>query len=237
MLDSSLIYRNLLEIQPSGRSCKEMDAAPPHKKQWKLTSSAFDGLLSWLGPDRERAGERYEEIRSLLIKGFQKQGCTIPDELADETINRVAKKLPEIAATYVGEPLRYFYAVAHHIHMEYLRRPKIDPLPQTELVADGAPSPLEQLSDMEPEYTCLMHCLEHLRQQDRDLILQYYYGERQVKIRIRKELAERLGKKLENLRLTAQRIRKNLKSCIIDCMNLKVPAGRYPSNNVLLEET
>lgn len=202
-----------------------MDASPPRHQQWTMTSSVFDGLLAWLAPDRERAGEIYEEIRSLLIKGFQKHGCTVPEELADETINRVAKKLPEIAATYVGEPLRYFYAFAHYVHMEYLRRPKMAPLPQTDDLPDNeAASPLEMLADAEPEYTCLMRCLERLRPRDRDLILQYYHGERQVKIRVRKELAERLEMTLENLRLTAQRIRKNLKSCIVSCLSRKVPA-------------
>jgi RNA polymerase sigma factor (sigma-70 family) len=202
-----------------------MDATPAPKQKWTLTSSAFEGLLSWLAKDPDRAGERYEEIRSLLIKGFQKHGCTNADDLADETINRVAKRLPEIVATYVGEPLPYFYAVAHNIHMEYLRKPKIAPLPQTDLVDESTPSPLEMLTDDEPEYTCLTRCLERLRPQERELILQYYHGERQVKIRTRKELAERLGKKVENLRLTAQRIRKHLKSCIIDCINRKVPVG------------
>ena len=68
------------------------------KKQWSLTKEAFDSLLSWLDPDREWAGEKYEVIRARLIKVFAYRGCHTPEELADETINRVAKKIDEVSA-------------------------------------------------------------------------------------------------------------------------------------------
>ena len=53
-------------------------------------------MLAWLDSDRERAGQKYEEIRCGLIKIFVCQGCTDPEGLADETINRVIRKIPEI---------------------------------------------------------------------------------------------------------------------------------------------
>src|SRR5215216_2251273 len=70
--------------------------------EWTLTSEEFDDLLSWLDPNRERAGSRYEEIRAGLIKRFRWRGCSDAEDLADKTINRVVKKLPEIRATYKG---------------------------------------------------------------------------------------------------------------------------------------
>ena len=60
------------------------------KKDWELTPQAFNQLLDWIGPDRETAGKRYEEIRLRLIKIFTARGCHIPEELADETFNRVS---------------------------------------------------------------------------------------------------------------------------------------------------
>lgn len=201
-----------------------METTPLLKQKWTLTPEAFDRLLSWLDPDRERAGVRYEEIRSLLIKCFCKHGCAAPEELSDETINRVARRLPELVATYVGEPARYFYGVAHHVHMEYLRRPETVPLPSRDLPDKPASTRSDPLNDPEPEYVCLQRCLKKLPPRDRELILHYYRGERQVKIRTRKELAERLGVRLENLRLRAQRIRVNLKGCIISCVGREVPA-------------
>jgi DNA-directed RNA polymerase specialized sigma24 family protein len=194
------------------------------KKKWTLTPVAFDALLSWLDANRERAGERYEEIRSGLIRGFRKHGCPMPEELADETINRVAKRVPDIVATYVGDPGRYFYGVAHNVHMEYLRRPVFVSLPETELRLKDVPPPPEPLNGIEPVYECLKGCMEQLTSRNREMILQYYQGERQVKIRLRKELAERLGIKLANLRLQAQRVRTGLKKCIQNCLERKALA-------------
>jgi hypothetical protein len=53
------------------------------------------------------------------------------------------------------------------------------------------------------------------------MIRQYYYGDGPDKIKIRKELAERLGIRLSNLRLKAQRLRATLKKCILECMERK----------------
>jgi len=182
---------------------------PAHQNQWTLTQDSFDQLLAWLGPNREQAGQRYEEIRLRLIKLFKCRGCREPEELTDETINRVTKKLPEIRATYVGEPLRYFIGVAHNVHLEYLRK-KSEPLPSLPV--------REEREDIEQEYACLEKCLQQLSERNRELVMQYYQGEKQVKIESRRVLAERLGTKLTTLRLQAFRIRANLKICIQDCL-------------------
>jgi hypothetical protein len=78
------------------------------KGNWTLTQEGFDGLLTWLSPDREQAGRKYEEIRLRLIKIYTRRGCTTPEELADEVFNRVTKKLPEIAgSSYSQGSLRH----------------------------------------------------------------------------------------------------------------------------------
>lgn len=190
-----------------------MDNVPARKKLWTLTQESFDSLLAWLNPDREQAGKKYEEIRSRLVKGFASHGCPAAEELADETINRVAKRLPEIAETYVGDPLRYFYRVAHYVHLEYLRKEShVAQLPPGELPVR------ENAEDIEPEYECLDKCLRQLTPDNRELVLQYYQGEKSMKIRIRKALALRLNTKQANLRLQAYRIRENMKKCIQECL-------------------
>ncbi len=194
---------------------------------WALTQDAFDKLLAWLSPDRERAGERYGEIYSNLIKGFERHGCQVPEELADETINRVAKKLPEIESQYVGDPARYFYGVAHNVHREHLRK-ELRTVPLTQ---DDAPDvkvmPFDPLEDVEPEYTCLERCMQHLTPGNREMILQYHRGEKQVKIKLRKELAQKLGIDIPLLRLRARHIRVKLKKCIMECLAGKAPAESY----------
>ena len=63
------------------------------KKDWILTPEAFARLLAALDPDRERAGLRYENIRRKLIEFFEARGSNSPADNADETINRVARRL------------------------------------------------------------------------------------------------------------------------------------------------
>src|SRR5260370_17001420 len=91
-------------------------------KEWALTQDAFDRLLDWLDADRNRAGTRYEEIRCRLIKVFTGRGCMAAEELADETINRVAAKVGEVALDYAGDPASYFYGVCQNVHFEYVRK-------------------------------------------------------------------------------------------------------------------
>lgn len=225
MLDSGFINNQWwYKSQTSDGSRLNLNDPPP-KQKWAITPQAFDMLLSWLDPNRERAGEKYEEIRARLIKRFRKHGCGDPEQLANDTIDRVAKKLPEIITTYEGDPVPYFYAVAHYVHIEFLRGPVAVSISQTDMLLSAAPSPPPDLFDEDERLNaCLRHCMEKLAARDRDLILQYYNGERQVKIKFRKELAERLGIKLANLRLQTQRIRARLKKCILDCQDRKALA-------------
>lgn len=181
------------------------------KKEWTLTKEAFDRLLIWLDPNPDRAGEKYEAIRRRLIKIFACRGCDCPEDLADETINRVAGKVPEIGATYVGDQALYFYGVARYVHHEYLRK---QPTPQP-------PPPADEPSTTEEEYECLEQCIESLPPHSKELFLQYYREERRAKIKHRKRLSERLGIELNALRIRACRIRTNLQTCMLECLESK----------------
>ena len=74
------------------------------KSKADLTREALDRLLHWLDRDRDRAGQRYEQIRSGLIKVFLCRGAVDPEELADETINRVARKSGKLLITTSAIP-------------------------------------------------------------------------------------------------------------------------------------
>jgi DNA-directed RNA polymerase specialized sigma24 family protein len=224
MLDNGLINRDSWVIRPSDGSRINLDEPPLLKQKWVLTPEAFDRLLSWLAPDREQAGERYEQIRSGLTRRFRQLGCAESEDLANVTIDRVAKKLPDIIATYEGDPTPYFFSVAYYVHMEYLKRPAVVPLDQTDPPPGDLRAPPQLFDDDESMDTCLRRCLEKLTQRSREMILMYYNGERQMKIKLRKELADRLGIKLTNLRLRAQRVRAELKKCILACLEHKTVA-------------
>ena len=90
-------------------------------REWKLSKDLFDALLVWLDPDRELAACKYEEIRSRLIRIFKSRGSPVAEDLADETFDRVARKLDEIAGSFSGDPALYFYGVGHRHHFLLLR--------------------------------------------------------------------------------------------------------------------
>lgn len=220
MLDSCLVNRSSQPIRPSDGSRTILDDPPFFKQKWVLTPESFDGLLLWLDHDRERAGERYESIRSGLIKRFQQLGCSEAEELANETLDRVAKKLPTIVARYVGEREPYFFSIAYYVYREHLRKPVVMSLASIDFPHPNLPS-AQEVFEKELLDFCLTHCIEKLHPNSREMIRDYYRGEKRDKIRSRQRLAERLGIKLANLRLRAQRVRTDLKKCILDCMERK----------------
>ena len=174
-------------------------------------SADFDELLDWLHPDREQAGRKYEDIRRRLIRIFIHRGCLSAEDLADETINRVARKVREVRANFnpSDDPALYFYGVARNVYREYLkRRPEPAPPPPED----------ETPEDETPEYECLEKCLSHLGPRNRELILEYYEDEEGAKIERRKKLAERFGLALNALRIRAHRIRLELKRCVLECL-------------------
>ncbi|HZH31540.1 MAG TPA: hypothetical protein VEY11_12325 [Pyrinomonadaceae bacterium] len=178
-------------------------------KEWVLTQESFNQLLSWLAPNREQAGKKYEEIRRRLIMIFTCRGCSEAEELADETINRVIRRVPDIADTYVGDQALYFYGVAHNVHLEYLRKRSSPP--------PSAP-PVEKSEEDERRYECLERCMMHLTKENRELLLAYYQADKQAKIDARKEFAERLNIPLNALRIRAFRLREKLRLCVLECV-------------------
>ncbi|MCA1623719.1 MAG: hypothetical protein LC768_15730 [Acidobacteria bacterium] len=180
-----------------------------------VTQESFDLLLTWLDcTGRETAGQRYEKIRQRLIRIFLGRGCFEAEDLADETINRVALKLPQIAENYIGEPVLYFYGVADKIHLEWLRKQKkIKQVPSRETKSAG-----EIESSAEVEYECLEVCLETLPEEYRRLIVEYYRKEKSAKIENRKALALELKISVNALQVKASRIRSSLKECVRNCV-------------------
>jgi RNA polymerase sigma factor (sigma-70 family) len=203
-----------------------MDALPSLKKEWSLTQEAFDGLLSCLDSEPEQAAQKYESIRESLITFFECRGSHSPEDLADETINRVARRIVEGKQIYTTNPASYFYGVARNILKEQWTAPdnysfQIDALHSTRELSVDASEILEREQDrrlLERRLECLQACLEALTLKNRDLINQYYQGESSIKVRNRKELAEKLGMSLNALRNKALRIREKLEHCVRDCL-------------------
>jgi len=185
---------------------------PPPRKIHILAPEEFDRLLFWLDQDREQAGLIYEKLRGRLITIFAARNCPVPEELADETIDRVARRVADIANTYAGDKARYFFGVANNVHHEYLKRPVLAEA-QEEFANDEPAGP-----DSESVHNCLEQCLSRLSDAERETILRYYSQEKQAKIELRKQMANELGISINTLRLRVLRLKEKLQPCVERCL-------------------
>ena len=195
------------------RISTDMSAASVARRKWVLTQESFDNLLASLGDDRESAGERYLEIRSNLIRFFEWRGSPFPEDHADETINRIAKRISE--REEIRNPASYFLGVARMLLLEINRERIRQEQALNELTSLSNTS--NQPDESEAALDCLQECLQNLSTENRELILEYYHGEKTAKIDSRKKLAERFGIPVNTLRMRALRIREDLQRCVEKC--------------------
>ena len=189
---------------------KARNAMSPARQLKTLQKTDFDRLLVWLDPNPDHAGELYEKIRWRLIAILASRGCRDAEELADDTIDRVARRVNDIEATYVGDKSLYFLGVMNNVHHEYLKRPRLSEI---------APPPDDSVAK-EQTYLCLDKCIEKLTPHAREIIEQYYAADKRAKINLRKRIASALGISHSNLRLRALRIRAKLQTCIEQCLEV-----------------
>lgn len=143
-------------------------------------------------------------MRIFVAKGFHDA-----EDLADETISRVVKRLPEIIEGYVGEPVRYFHGVARNVILEAGRR--------KEIATDVTLPSWIQTTNRSDQYDCLMRCLKFMTPVKRELILDYHVYEGHDKIEQHKRMASELGISHGALRLRAHHIRADLEKCVLRC--------------------
>ena len=178
-----------------------------------VTQEAFDSLLAAFDPERERAGEKYQEIRANLVRFFEWRGVATSEEGADEVLNRVAGKLAR-GETFEDLP-KYCLGVARMLLFEMWKEQA------ARLKAIGELSQVQAVSrdegETERRLECLRSCLSELRPDGRALIIEYYRGERGAKIENRRLLAARLGVTINTLRMQALRLREKLQLCVKNC--------------------
>ena len=182
-------------------------------RKWTLTQEAFDQLLASFAPDREDAAQKYLEVRGNLIRLFVWRGCPFPEDHADETFNRVARKISE------GEEIRnapaYVIGVARLLVLEIIKTHSR----QKEALEELQKSDVTEDTQTELRIECLQQCLSRLSPDNRELILQYYQGDKRAKIENRRQLSDRLGLAINSLRMRALRLREQLQNCVEECLN------------------
>lgn len=185
------------------------------KKDWQLTQEGFDKLLSLLDHDRERAAEKYERLRSRLLKIFEWRGSPTPEEHADEAFNRVARKTVE--GVEIRDINHFVGGVARLLFLEILEQREREQKALNQLPEPVAVVEIED-EDVDPRLDCFRACLNELPPLQRSLIVDYYREGERKRIEQRKLLAVTLQIPLNALRIRAHRLRSQLDKCINGCL-------------------
>jgi DNA-directed RNA polymerase specialized sigma24 family protein len=188
-------------------------------KKREPTPEAFNKLLAKLDPDPEMAGEEYERLRRTLIKFFECRRSFIPDELADVTLDRVARKIDE-GQEIEKDVFAFSLGIAHFVLLEALKRPDNRRAPMQELDTVAAP-PERVEEDDDLWVVCLRECLGGLSEENRELIIEYYQDDGRARVDGRKMLAAMLGVSLNALFSRAKWTRDKLEECVTHCVERK----------------
>ena len=184
-----------------------------------VSSEDFMRLLERLGPDLESAWQKYDELRLKLVVYFESFGHHVEaEDLADESLNRIAKK-PE---DYPIDDLPILaLGFARNIRRETLKK-QAQTLHPTFNNAHAGKEPNPETIviskiDRERRINCFASCLRGLMHHERLMILKYYPDEASNLEEIRSRLAETLGIEKGTLATKVARLRKILESCCSKC--------------------
>lgn len=193
----------------------------PHKAKWTLTQTAFDKLLSGFSSDRDEAGAQYELTRRKLVRFFEWRGVELAEDRADETLNRVARRLDE--GQIVDNVQRFALGVARMVFKEVIKERERAPVPLDDAPQSFQPKAPEPGDEPDPILLCFDRCFESLTPDNRQLMHDYYQEEGRTKIDLRQQLADRLHIQMNALRIRAHRNRMSLEACIKACLE----AGKH----------
>lgn len=164
-------------------------------------------LLAALDSEPTRAAEVYERLRARLVGRFHCRGLPAPEDLADETFDRVARRLRD------GEQPRdlvaYILGVGRLVGLEARRRAL-----RTERLDDDIAAQQQSAPDLRIDR--LAACLAELPAPNRELLLRYEDGHRTERIARRRELARELGIGLNALRIRVHRMREKVLALVDD---------------------
>jgi RNA polymerase sigma factor (sigma-70 family) len=177
--------------------------------------------------------EPFNALRRKLIFFFEARRMSDPEDLANEVLMRVARKMGE--GLEVSDITRYSFGVAKNVLYEQIRRQKLmvpfSGLTSKETdeitnVPDERLNPEPRLEEEEwsrIRESSLHEALKELRDDDRKLLLAYYgLMDREKVLAARKTLADRLGIDPMHLRVRIYRLRARVKKSVEEKISRKV---------------
>jgi RNA polymerase sigma factor (sigma-70 family) len=186
-----------------------------------LTREGLARLLARLDPDAECAGEKYQNLHRKLVKLFEWRRASCAEDLADETIDRVIRKLDEVD---IHEVSLYAVGVAQNVWRESqraeIKKASLEDLPVGTLFVNPKEDEKRKSEKLQlaARLDCLDECMRILTTAERSLVIGYYEKKKSENIQHRREMAEQLGISLGTLRVQALRVRGKLAACVDKCL-------------------
>jgi RNA polymerase sigma factor (sigma-70 family) len=185
-----------------------------------LTKESLEKLLLWLDQDPKCAGEKYETLRLGLVRFFEWRGCVTAEDLADEAIDRLARRIVQ------GEEIRNIYSysvgVARFVFLETVKEREKQQAALRQLPVNPIQ---EEVPGEDVRLECLRKCLQSLPAESSQLVMAYYQDTGRNKIAARKKLAQQLGVSQHTFRMRLQRLRAKLEECVADCVHRESGRG------------
>jgi len=188
-----------------------------------VSANAFERFLKWLDNGSVSDGDSYLVMQKRLVAYFERKNCSDPDELADDTLARVARRLDQEGDIKADAPAQYCYIVARYVFLEHLRSKEARTIslddPSANLIAGGLTSaePDDESELREKLLTCLEKCTAELGYENKEMIIGYYQGNERTKINNRRSIASKLGISMNALSIRTCRIRDKLEACVKKC--------------------
>ena len=162
-----------------------------------------------LGDDESSRGQEYERVRTRLVSFFSWKGCPDADDLADEALMRVGRKLAE-GETLEQSVAHYALGVARFVYLEDVKAG----VKAREAMAQ-APAVQDEDEVHHERLHALDDCMKSLGTENANLVRRYYEEPKgQKKIEARKNLAKEQGLSMNALRLRTLKLRKSLAECV-----------------------
>lgn len=193
-----------------------MDSIERNMNDEKRTD--LNRLLLRLDADPAVAWEQYRSLHSRLTKFFEWNHYASPEELAEDVLDRVARKPENEQIRDVSE---FVIGVARNVLREaYKKSRRVSHIEDSpggeESLAENRDREEEIVSgiDRQNRLEALRECLDGLKPADRSLALDYYSAEEEKQKVHRQKLATAAALTMIALRVRANRLRDKLEKCV-----------------------
>lgn len=185
------------------------------RRKREANPEEFKRLLARLDPDPKAAWAAYYALRQKLVVFFEHNRHTEAEELAEEALDRIAKKTESYEIENVAE---FAFGVARNLRREAFRQTagKVSITDRETDIAskeDDPESAIVESIDAQRNVQVFRGCLRQLPPTERELILAYYPMDSENLEQRRQELAESLGISAGALRTRMARLREKLEQC------------------------